>query len=173
MYFVKDTILTRRQRDIGMGPLTNGLDLKIDTEESFEDDPINVCIPKLEPQYDLPDYLPDMSTNPLDPNNQEYQEHEKSLHGNRRSGKSPMEHYNEQEIKKRKLVLMEKQAEENYNDDLQFFKSLLPDLADLPRAKKSFIRLKIQEIIHKVVHNNEGIMLESPSHSISEQDNNP
>lgn len=167
MYFVKDTILTRRQRDLtGINSITNSIDIKIDNDESFDDDPINVCIPKLEPQYDIPDYIPEMAQE----SSNEFQEHEK-----RRSGKSTIDLYNDHEFKKRKLSLIEKQVEENSNDDLQFFKSLLPDLADLPRAKKSYIRLKIQEIIHKVVHNNEGITqehLNSPNiHNIgNEQD---
>lgn len=161
MYFVKDTILTRRQRDIsaGMTQLTNGFDIKMDNEETFEEDPVNVCIPKLEPQYDLPDYLPEIDQ---DGASTDFQDHDK-----RRLGKSlAMDHISDHEFKRRKLALLEKQAEDNYNDDLQFFKSLLPDLADLPRAKKSFIRLKIQEIIHKVVHNNEGVIQEanSPQH---------
>ncbi|KAF6201054.1 hypothetical protein GE061_005501 [Apolygus lucorum] len=33
------------------------------------------------------------------------------------------------------------------DDDLHFFKSLLPDLRNLPRPKKLFLRLKIQQLI--------------------------
>lgn len=143
MYFVKDTILTRRTRDFSIigNAVPNGLDVKMEQEESFVDDPINVCIPKLETQYDLPDYMSEI-------NNQETSSPE--IQDDKMMGKRRMD-WSENEVKKRKL------EEENDNDDLQFFKSLLPDLIDLPRAKKSFIRLKIQEIVHKVVHNNEGL----------------
>lgn len=38
------------------------------------------------------------------------------------------------------------------SDDLHFFKSLLPDLRHLPRAKKTYIRLQIQRIVFEEVY---------------------
>ncbi|XP_014292359.1 uncharacterized protein [Halyomorpha halys] len=37
-------------------------------------------------------------------------------------------------------------------DDLYFFKSLLPDLRGLPRKKKALIRLKIQKVVYEEVY---------------------
>lgn len=150
MSFVKNTILPRRQRE---GTVTMINSTEMDTgSEFYEDDPITICIPKLEPQLDLPEFLPQHS-----PAHQpEYSEDTKSLANVRRH---QQKNDDEIEMKRRKLALLERTIEDSANDDLQFFKSLLPDMANLPRAKKSYIRLKIQEIIHKEVHGNEGIVV--------------
>lgn len=156
MSFVKNTILPRRQRDTIVA-ITNPPDMDIDNNsEYYEEDPVNICIPKLEPQLDIPDFIPEQSPSPNG-----YHDQEKLIMIRRNLKPLPeckqreMQRHNEIE---RKFTQLEKTVEESDNDDLQFFKSLLPDLQNLPRAKKSYIRLKIQEIIHKEVHNNEGLV---------------
>lgn len=156
MSFVKNTILPRRQRE-GTVTLINSTEMDtIDTgSEFYEDDPVTICIPKLEPQLELPEFLPQQHSPTHQP---EYSEDTKPLANVRRH---PQQQQNDDEIemKRRKLQLLERTIEDSDNDDLQFFKSLLPDMANLPRAKKSYIRLKIQEIIHKEVHGNQGIVV--------------
>lgn len=158
MSFVRHTILPRKPRDaVATHPLAHDMDVD-NNSEYYEDDPISICIPKLEPQLDIPDFIPEQSR--ISPSPSEYNDPDKQIRKSSRSSDFKIPELLTKNIDlERKFVQLEQRfLDESENDDLQFFKSLLPDLANLPRAKKSYIRLKIQEIIHKEVHNNAGIV---------------
>ncbi|XP_023704524.2 uncharacterized protein LOC111862911 [Cryptotermes secundus] len=58
-------------------------------------------------------------------------------------------------VEKMKLDLLVKEAEREEDDDLLFFKSLLPDMKTLPPWRKRRLRLKIHELVVGEIEDNE------------------